>query len=586
MPRLLVQAPEHDRSFSLGWLAVAWIEFFVIHGDGDVLGEPVVHGDETTELIVDAYALRPPSAASGINIGRRLYDSVFYSRPKGADKSGLAARFELFEALGPCRFAGIAEGGEVYRDPWGLGFEYVYAQGEPMGRPVRAPFLRTMATEEEQTGQVYDVIHYNLTEGPLAAAMNRRDDAGITRILLPERGEITPSTASSASKDGGKETFVAFDETHLYNKPELRRMYRTVTRNLRKRKKIAGTWYLETTTMFAEGEDSIAEKTLKLAMAIHEGRARATTGVLLDHRWGECDDLTDEKKLLAALKDAYGEAWAWQDPEGLLAEFWDPRALEEDSRRYFLNAPSDHENAFVRKDEWTSVRDDLNAGKPWRQVVGADEAIVLGFDGSRRRAAGVTDATALIGCRVRDGLLFEIKVWEQPSNWPTGKKAKPWEIDYAAVNREIDDVFKKNHVVGFYADPAKWESYVAVWEKKYGHRLKQKNTAKNPIAFWMVGERAFKVQKVLTSFEDAVLERQLSHIGSIAGTDALTRHILNAYRRITKRGWGIHKAHPASANKIDAAVAAVLAYQCRLDALAKGLDRSRVKRKATVSRLR
>lgn len=30
-------------------------------------------------------------------------------------------------------------------------------------------------------------------------------------------------------------------------------MYATVTRNLRKRKKGAGTWYLETTTMFAPG---------------------------------------------------------------------------------------------------------------------------------------------------------------------------------------------------------------------------------------------------------------------------------------------------------------------------------------------
>lgn len=586
MPRLLVRAPEHDRNFSLGWLGTAWMEYFVLHGDGDVLGEPVVHGDELTGLIVDAYALRSPAAAAPVHVGRRLYDSVFFSRPKGADKSGIAGRFGLFEGLGPCRFAGIAEGGEVYKDPWGLGFEYVYAPGEPMGRPVRTPFLRTMATEEDQTGQVYDVIHYNLTEGLLAEAMNRKDDAGITRIILPERGEITPSTASAASKDGGKETFVVFDETHLYNTPELRRMYRTVTRNLGKRKKIAGTWYLETTTMFAEGEDSVAEQTLKLAIAIHEGRSRAKAGVLLDHRWGECDDLSDEKKLLAALEDAFGEAWAWQDPEGLVGQIYDTRNPEEESRRYWLNAPSDHEHAFIRKDEWTSVRDDANAGKPWRQVVGKDEAIVLGFDGSRRRAKGVTDATALVGCRVRDGLLFEIKVWEQPSDWPTGKNAEPWAVDYEAVNREIADVFKQNHVVGFYADPAKWESYVADWERKYGARLKQKSAAKNPIAFWMVGERAFKVQKVLETFEDAVLERQLSHLGTVAGTDALTRHVLNAYRRTSKRGWGVHKSHPASPNKIDAAIAAVLAYQCRLDALAKGLDRSRVKRRATVTRLR
>ena len=36
--------------------------------------------------------------------GGLLYDSAFLSRPKGCDKSGLAARFALFEGMGPCRF--------------------------------------------------------------------------------------------------------------------------------------------------------------------------------------------------------------------------------------------------------------------------------------------------------------------------------------------------------------------------------------------------------------------------------------------------------------------------------------------------
>jgi len=91
--------------------------------------------------------------------------------------------------------------------------------------------------------------------------MERRDAAGLTRVLLPGGGEITPSTASSSAKDGGKETFAVFDESGLMDTPELRRMYAVVTRNLRKRKKAAGTWYLETTTMFAPGRDSVAEAT-------------------------------------------------------------------------------------------------------------------------------------------------------------------------------------------------------------------------------------------------------------------------------------------------------------------------------------
>ena len=70
-----VRAKDHDRARSLGWLAVAWIEFFVRHGPGDVQGMRVEHGDEYTAFIVDSYAVDAR--------GRLLYDSAFLSRPKG-----------------------------------------------------------------------------------------------------------------------------------------------------------------------------------------------------------------------------------------------------------------------------------------------------------------------------------------------------------------------------------------------------------------------------------------------------------------------------------------------------------------------
>jgi hypothetical protein len=200
MPRRLVHAKQHDRNRSLGWLLLAWMEYFTVHGPGDVQGDPVRHGDEVSRFIADCYALD--------ETGRRLYDSAFFSRPKGCDKSGLGGRLGLTEALAPCRFDGFALGGEVYRDPWGLGFEHEYEPDEPMGRPVKVPYIRCMATEEGQCGLVYDTIHFNLTEGPLSEVAGI--DPGLTRVLLPGGGEITPSTASSASKDGGKETFVCF----------------------------------------------------------------------------------------------------------------------------------------------------------------------------------------------------------------------------------------------------------------------------------------------------------------------------------------------------------------------------------------
>lgn len=548
MPRHVVRAPEHDRRRSLGWLGVAWMEHLVVHGPGDVQGEPVKHRDEYTEFLVDCYGLS--------KTGRRLYDSAFLSRPKGCDKSGLGGRLALFEALGPARFVGFAKGSEIYRDPWGLGFVYPYQRGEPMGRPVRTPFIRCMATEEGQTGNVYDTVYFNLTEGPLAKAMPRKDNAGLTRIFLPGGGEITPSTASSSAKDGGKETFVVFDETHLYKTPELRRMYGTVTRNLRKRKKVAETWFLEATTMFAPGQESTAEATYLLAELIDEGRSRRSR-LMYDHRWGECEDLADEGELRAAIAEAYGDAIEWNDLDGLIDEFFDIRTTPADSRRYFLNAPTSAADAWFAEHEWAGAKDDT-------KIVAHGETITLGFDGSRRRSRGVTDATALMGCRVSDGHLFEIRVWEQPDD-----KAD-WEVPKTEVDAEVRGAFKNYRVVAFYGDPAKWESQIASWEAEFGSQLKVKSTRDHPIEWWMTGGRATATVKALQAFYSAILDKEITHSGS----STLTRHILNARRRDSRAGMQIAKEHPDSAKKIDAAVAAVLALQARLDALAAGLAKN------------
>lgn len=142
MPRTLVRAPGHDRLRSLGGLAIAWIEALVRHGPGAVQGMEVTLNDEFAGFVMDCYALLPE--------GKRIYDHVFLSRPKGTNKSGLASYIAQFEALGPCRFAGFAAGGEKYEDPYGLGFSYEYEPGEPMGKPVHVPMIRIMATEEGQ----------------------------------------------------------------------------------------------------------------------------------------------------------------------------------------------------------------------------------------------------------------------------------------------------------------------------------------------------------------------------------------------------------------------------------------------------
>lgn len=551
MPRELIRAKGHNRNRSLGFLANAWIEYFVVHGPGDVQGQPVQHGDEYAGFVVDCYVCGDDATNNHL-----LYDSVFFSRPKGSDKSGMGARLALFEGFGPCRFIGWAKGGETYRDPWGLGFEYEYVAGEPMGAPVHVPYIRIMATEEGQTGNVYDSIYYNLTDEDARLAKVPGVRANLAKIDLSGGGEITPSTASSAAKDGGKETFVVFDETHLYNTPELRRMYKTVTRNMRKRKKFAGTWYLETTTMYAKGQNSIAEATFAEAQRIKE-RQPARQRLLYDHRWGECENISELDQLAIAIKEAFGEAIEWNDLQGIIDDFHDTRNDPQDSRRYFLNAAMDVGDA------WFFERDLAGVFDP-DAVLSDRDVIALGFDGSRKRNRGVTDATALIACRLRDRCLFELRIWEQP----TGEAGKTWEIPRLEVDGEVRAAFKRFSVVAFYADPAKWEETVGTWERDFGPRLKKKATNEHPIQWWMTGNRNRVVIAALKNFAEAVFEKTLRHNGA----SAMVRHLLNGRRRqVAKVGTTVMKEHPDSELKIDGFIAALLAYTAAIDALAAGV---------------
>jgi phage terminase large subunit-like protein len=539
--RELIRAETHDRKRSLGWLAIWWIETFCVHGPGDVQGTEVLLDDEFAGFIVDSYALDED--------GRRLYDSAFISRAKGRAKSELAGFIVLFEAFGPARFSHISDGTDTYTFK---GKTYQYQVGEPVGTEVITPVIRCLATEEGQAGNTYDNVHFNLTEGPLAEGLPR-DAAGLTRIFIPGGGEIIPSTASNSSKDGGKETFVVFDETHLYIQNELKRMYQTVRRNLAKRK-IAEPWSLETSTMYMPGEKSVAEESHDLAKAIIEGKTKRQR-LLFDHREADADiDLTDEDQVRSGLREAYGPFAEVMDIERIINEIYDPRNDPQDSRRYYFNQPTSSRDAWISAPEW-------NACAAIKEVAKNDE-ITLGFDGSRKRSRGVADATALVGCRVSDGHLFEIKVWEQPD----GPAGDDWEVPTEDVDFEVRKAFETYKVVGFFADPAKWESYIAGWESAFGKQLKVKSSLNHPIEWWMTGNRSYLVVRALEQFQNAIVDKELTHDGS----RALTRHILNARRRIGRSGLTISKAHPDSKDKIDAAIAATLAFQARLQALSKG----------------
>ena len=554
MPRQIIRSSKADPDKSLGWLAIWWIETFVVHGPGDVAGQPIVHGDEYSEFIVNCYALDPAN-------GRRLHDSAFISRPKGCNKSGLAAELCLFEAVGPCRFAGWAKGGETYEF---LGHKYTYTKGEPMGKSILNSYVRVLATEEEQTSNTFDMIYNNMDEGPLSELKAYGMKVNLGKIFLHTGGQITISTTGSASKDGGKETFAIFDESHLYINPKLRKMYETVVRNLPKRAKIAETWYLETTTMYASGEESVAEDSYNYAQDINESQRKLKDGekrrvrvkrdrLLFDHRYGVVKDLSDEAELLAGIEDAYGDALEFNDAEAVMDKIFDPRVDPVDARRYYLNSAQDQKNAWL---ETVRILKAMEGGLKLKNLI-PGEKVTLGFDGAVSK-----DSTALILCRVSDGALFNLKIEEQPD----GKEAVGWTVDQAAFDSRVQWAFKTFTVVGFFADPPYWQEYIDKWELKYGEQLKVKGNGEgNHIRFYtnritQQGMACDRLFQAINAKEGAI---------ELHNDPVLKRHLQNARKWERGSVTIIGKEGKNSKKKMDGAVAAVLAFEARARYLSK-----------------
>ena len=524
MPLTIVAHPDTDLNRSLGRLAYWWIRNFVVYGGGSVRGQPVKFGPERYKELLLMYALSP--------VGKRLHSSVFYSKPKGTDKSGLGGYLACFEAVGPCRFSGWAQGGERYTF---MGKTYVYKAGEAMGRPVVEPIIRMMATEEDQASNVFGVTLHNFQEGPLASLGAA---AFSSYIEIPPYGQIIPSTTGAASKDGGRETFTILDETHLFVTNQLKTAYRTITRNMTKRPS-EEPWYLETSTMYAPGQQSIAEETYAYAKLIEQKKARKPN-LLFIHRWGsiEEDDITDEAKLRAALLDATGEASAWLDVDDTIAKIYDPRNPIQDSIRYYLNAVGGFHDSWLTPTqiENVSVDDTLQPG----------DEIALGLDG-----ALTGDSTALVAVRLSDGLAQLLHMQEAPTD---PRDAVNWIVDQGAVDRAVFQAHQDFKVKAFFADPPYWQDYLDAWEKDFGAEYVVGATHSHKITFWT--NREYAMISAVERAETAVT----THAVRISRHPSFQRHLTNARRWAKRGGHVIGKDMKGSSNKMDAAVAFVLAH--------------------------
>lgn len=507
---------------SLGYEVLDWLEEFACHGPGDVQGERLDFDEEMREFLIECYRLDPVT-------GRRVYQEAVLSRPKGRAKSEVAGLVVVAEALGPVRF-----------DGWN-------AEGQPIGRPVRSPLIKCLATEESQAGNTFENAAFVAGEwGPdehpeiYAGVSGIRRYQSATALYLPNGGEIRASTAGSASKDGGKETFIVPDETHLYVLRELKSMYATVMRNLGKRK-LADPWALQTTTAYRPGEQSIAEEKLT---AWRKGELAAS--VYVDHREAKGRvDISDKAHTLAQLRQVYGIAMhpdlGWMEPERVYRDMTDPTICPDDSTaaRYYLNRPQAYRDAWIPGD--------VVERQVQTDVVVDGERITLGFDGSLN-----DDSTVLVGCRMSDGFLFPVGIWSKPS----GPESVAWEVPRTEVLDSVREAFARYAVTRMYADPHEWRSDIDLLAEEFGRR----------VIPWATS-RDVQMAAALDRLRVDLITESVWH----SGDGEFMEHFRNAYVRTKAGRTLVRKEHPDSARKIDSVVGAALAYEARADEISDPL---------------
>ena len=503
---------------SLGYEVLDWLVEYTCHGVGDIQGKRLEGAfdldDEIREHIIECYRIDPVS-------GRRVFNEAVLSRPKGRAKSEVAALVVIVEAFGPCRFGG-----------WD-------ADGQPVARPVVSPLIKCLATEESQADNTFSNVafiagEWGQDEHPeiYGGAGGVRRYQSASAIYLPQGGEIRACTSGAASKDGGLETHVVADETHLYVLPELRNMYATTARNMGKRYD-ADAWLHQTSTAYRPGEQSVFETTLTLWR-----KGDLPESVYVNHREATGKiDLDDKDRTIRQLREVYGPAAEWIDMDRKYRDMRDLRICpdEETAARYFLNRP------MSSKDAW--IPDDVVKRQIRAEAVDPGARITLGFDGSLN-----DDATVLIGCRVSDGFIFPVGIWAKPS----GPEGNWWEVPRSDVLSTTREAFGRYDVVRMYADPHEWRSDIDALQEEFGERVSpwatSRDTAMGPAL-------------------DRLRTDLMNGVAWHSGDPTVVEHFSNAYVRTRGIHRLVRKEHAKSDRKIDSVIGATLAYEARADVL-------------------
>jgi hypothetical protein len=517
-----------DQFPTLGHIAASWIESTLVITDGPKMGQPFRLYDEQYMHLLKRYRIHPDATEADGN-DAIVHRGSMLVRGQKWGKDPLLAAVALFHAFGPCDYAG-----------WD-------ANGEPVGRPHPSPWVFVAALNDKQTDNTWL---------PLKAMVEQSDlvdlsgvEVNLDMIRLPCGNPIEPLTTTAYGRLGGRFTAGSLTENGLMTdtggdqtggsgKRSPLAFARTLIRSV---SGMQGMWIGATNT-WDPTEHSHAQRVYD---------AKPDT-VYLDVKLSRKKvDFSDDEMLRDELLYLYGdsarERGGHVSVTSLMGDVRDASNGENEVRRFFLSEILAGEKAVVEPTVWTALESP-------KKKVKRGQSITLGFDGSRAR-----DATALVGCRISDGKLFVIDMWKPRE---TGGK-----VPRAKVHAAVAAAFTAYDVHYLFGDPYLWQTELDEWEGKWPKKVVDFPTNQEQRM-----DRA--IERFLTGISSAELchdgdERLSAHLENAAiakgkrkpaRADADTGAPIEYYLKLAKKRDGL----------IDLAVAAVLAYEARGQAIEAG----------------
>lgn len=557
---LLVVPPWDDEEPwpTLGPQLTDFIEDRAVYGPGSLQGQPYEIDDEFRAFLYRTYEVYPKD--SGPQAGRRRFKRAGLSVRKGlakTEKMAIVAMCELHPES-PVRCDGFD------------------AAGEPVGRPVRAPYIPMLAVTIDQVEELaYGALKYIVENGPDADLF----DVSLERIVrLDDRGhedgKAVPLSNSPSARDGARTTCNCFDEPHHLHLPRQKKAHTTMDANLPKRP-LEDPWSLYVGTAGQPGQQSIAEDLHTDAINIRDGK-NTDPRLFYVYRWADETnprtsakyDLEDKTERIEAIAEATGPAGEFGPGQFEdIAEKWERHGADKGFlERVWLNRWTKSDEQAFDTPRWAQlchVGGDPEAELRPRIPRGA--LVTAGFDGARRK-----DSTAIVITELATGTQEIWGLWERPLETEPGYDPN-WEIDESVVQASFDELMKVMDVWMLYADPPYWTDTVGKWAGAHPDKVEE----------WWTSRHRMMAQKI-RAYREAMADGAVGWSAADPGAADLGTHVaaagrsdLNGVRDDDDEPLFIlTKIHPD--RKFDAAMAGCLSWTAYLDAVKAGATKTRV----------